>query len=85
MVCPPHLLDLAQPLLEVVPQLPLGHNFGALLCSVVDIENELSAGDPLLKSLSHHDSVGHVPDPLQLGSLAVGRPNRHIFLALALL
>lgn len=65
------LLDFPEELLEVVSEPPLLHDFGAKNSTVLHSDYVLGAGDPLLESLPHHDSVDHIADPHQLTALSI--------------
>lgn len=56
---------------KIIPEPPLFHQFVTTSCSLSDVEDILSTSDPLLESLSHHDTVDHVPDSCQLVGLPV--------------
>lgn len=77
-------LDFAQPLLEVVTHASSGHDLCTLLSSVLNIENVLCVGDPLLEPLSHHYSISHVSYTLELTSLSIRRTDSHCLLSLLL-
>ena len=80
----PQLFDLVKILHEVVTQASFCHELGATLCSLLNANNIFSAPDPLLESLSHHDSVSHVPHSGQFSTLTVGGSDSHGLLPLLL-
>lgn len=78
------LLNLVEVLVKVVAHLSFLHELGASFRTLLDVDDVLSAVDPLLEALSHHDAVCHVSDSGQFSTLAVGGPDSLSLLTLFL-
>lgn len=69
---------------EIISEPPLFHQLVTTSCSFGDVKDVLSTSDPLLESLSHHDTVNHVSDSGQLVGLPVARSDSLGLLSLLL-
>jgi hypothetical protein len=76
--------DLVQILVEVVSHLSLHHQFGSSQGTFFNVDDVLCGVDPLLETLSHHNTVCHVSHSGQFCALAVCGTNSLSFLAIFL-
>ena len=79
-----HESDFKLILVEVIPHLASHHDLLSEVSGILNLDDVVSGGDPLLEALLLHQAIEHVPDSAELVVSALKRPGDHGLLSIVL-